>query len=137
VTAASRRILPICFTDDEPAMSCTSAAKHQNINRRTTMTLEDIEEAIETGRISDLEDAFRALVGWPHEDMIENSTPAQRKKLLSDVCKALDGHIRVMPMGMHRLIEIETDEKFEGTYGAGAVVVMRNRRRFLAVLDRN
>ncbi|MBC6714712.1 hypothetical protein H9Q09_00740 [Aurantimonas sp. DM33-3] len=89
-----------------------------------TLHLSDIETALERGNISDIEDAFRALVGWPHQDTIEGASPSKRSELLTRVSQALKGDDRQMPGDIITILEDGGCHLHGGRYrnGAGAVL---------------
>ncbi len=89
-----------------------------------TLHLSDIETALERGNTSDIEDAFRALAGWPHQDKIEGASASRRSELLSRVCEALKGDDRQMPGDIITILEDGGCHLHGGRYrnGAGAVL---------------
>lgn len=88
------------------------------------MHLTDINFALERGHIPAIEDAFRALVGWPNEDTIDGADADARKALLEPVCDALRQDDRQMPGETITMIEDAGADLYGGTYrnGAGAVL---------------
>lgn len=74
-----------------------------------------------------VEEAFRALVGWPGENAIVGSTPAQRRGFLTDACRILveTENTRVMPGGTFTLILDEAEDMDGSTYADGARAVLR------------
>lgn len=89
-----------------------------------TQHLTDVEIALERGHVSDIEDAFRALVGWPNEDTIDGADARTRSILLPRVCYALRDDDRIMPGDITAIIEDAGCKLLGGSYrnGAGAVL---------------
>ncbi|KQQ90271.1 hypothetical protein [Aureimonas sp. Leaf324] len=83
---------------------------------------------------TDLEDAFRALVGWPDEACVPNLNSHQRQGLLVGVCRGLVAmeNDRAMPSGTFSLIldEAGAERLDGGTYAHGARAVLRAQRFF-------
>lgn len=77
---------------------------------------------------TDLEDAFRALIGWPSEAPMPNANADQRQGLLVGVCRGLIAmeNDRAMPFETFSLILDETGAEplTGGTYSAGARAVL-------------
>ncbi|MBB3934277.1 hypothetical protein [Aureimonas phyllosphaerae] len=77
---------------------------------------------------TDLEDAFRALVGWPGEARLPNLNADQRQGLLIGVCRGLLAmeNDRIMPSGTFTVILDEAGaERLAGaTYAHGARAVL-------------
>lgn len=86
--------------------------------------LSDINEDIARGDVAGIENAFRALVGWPNEDDIGGATRDGLRVALKDVCEALIGDERIMPGETASLIADVNDELVDGTYSAGADAVL-------------
>lgn len=88
---------------------------------------------------TDLEDAFRALVGWPGEAHVPNLNAGQRQGLLVGVCRGLLAmeNDRIMPSGTFTVILDEAGaERLAGaTYAHGARAVL-DTPAFLANLAR-
>ncbi len=103
----------------------------------------DILDALENprSRFSELEDAFRALVAWPQEDMIRGFTGGDEAlKLLGRVADALKdiGDTRLMPGHIVDLLEEMAHERgrslVEGTYMAGGLFVKNGLGRWRTTL---
>ncbi|MCI5073960.1 hypothetical protein [Oricola sp.] len=88
------------------------------------MDLSDIRAAIERGIVSDLEDAFRALVGWPGEDEIAGADATERQALLERICDALRDDDRQMPGGTREILEDAAADLRGGRYCDGALAVL-------------
>jgi hypothetical protein len=88
-----------------------------------TLHLTDIKSALEGGHISDIEDAFRALVGWPNEEEIIGVDANTRCTLLGAVCDSLRGDDRLMPADIVTIIE-DAGGLRGGTYQNGADAVL-------------
>ncbi|MCA0340285.1 MAG: hypothetical protein LCH99_11185 [Proteobacteria bacterium] len=88
------------------------------------MNMTDINHDIARGDIRGIEDAFRALVGWPNEDEIRGSSHDTRKRALVAVCEALSGDSSIMPGAITDLIADETGRTIGGTYADGAAAVL-------------
>lgn len=77
---------------------------------------------------TDLEDAFRALVGWPAQAPVPNLSSDQRQGLLVGVCRGLIAmeNDRIMPSDMFSLIRDEAgaERVAGGTYADGARAVL-------------
>src|SRR5215208_841530 len=80
-------------------------------------------------RVSEVEDAFRALVGWPHEDRIDGATPANLKTALERCCEVLKGDDRILPGHVADFIQDEAGEPV-ATYAQGAAAVLAHKQRF-------
>ncbi|HMO30067.1 hypothetical protein [Enterovirga sp.] len=99
---------------------------------------EDLDLALARGMTSDIEDAFRALVGYPKEDDVEAS--AATLASLRACCHALEGSERIMPSGTIDTINDRTDAEGENvllhgsTYGTGAARVLEAIEEFDAFL---
>lgn len=91
------------------------------------MHIDDIHAAIENNNTKTIQDAFRALIGWPNEDTIKGSTAAARAKLLDAVCKALEDDGDLMPRDTLEAIMEVSDELQDGTYADGAEAVLAAR----------
>ena len=81
-------------------------------------------------RLSDLEDAFRALVAWPQEDMIRGMAGTEDAvSLLGTIALALVdiGDMNLMPSDIVETLKHEADRRgwsiVDGTYYAGASYV--------------
>ncbi len=77
---------------------------------------------------TDLEDAFRALVGWPGEAPVPNLNADQRQGLLVGVCRGLIAmeNDRAMPFETFSLVldEAGAERLAGGTYSDGARAVL-------------
>lgn len=89
-----------------------------------SLHLTDINFALDRGHVSTIKDAFRALVGWPHEDTIEGADGAQRQSLLVRVCEALKDDDRQMPGGTITILEDGALDLYGGNYRHGARAVL-------------
>jgi hypothetical protein len=102
------------------------------------MTFEEIDAAIASGRTSDIEDAFKALVEYPgYGGRIAGATqarlPARLAATLAAVCDALLEDERIMPGGTLDAIKGTIPDETElvgGTYSHGASTVKRHMARF-------
>lgn len=84
----------------------------------------DINHDIARGDVRGIQEAFRALVGWPHEAEIRGSSTSTRKRALVAVCEALSGDTSIMPGATAELIADETGRTIGGTYADGAAAVL-------------
>ncbi|WP_061935969.1 hypothetical protein [Aureimonas sp. AU22] len=77
---------------------------------------------------TDLEDAFRALVGWPGEAPMPHLNATQRQGLLVGVCRGLIAmeNDQIMPSGTFTIIldEAGAERVASGTYAHGAQAVL-------------
>jgi PAS domain-containing protein len=98
-----------------------------------TIHLQDTKAAIERGNLSQIEDAFRALVGWPKEEEIVGADADARCSLLEEVCQALKRDDRQMPGDIVTIIEETRCKLRSGSYrhGAGAVLADLDHWRYL------
>lgn len=87
------------------------------------MHIADIENDLAAGDIRGIEDAFRALVGWPNEAKTEGGTRTLRKALRL-CCLNLHGNDSIMPSGTAELIAEQSDEPIGVTYHDGAAAVL-------------
>lgn len=92
-------------------------------------------------RFSDLEDAFRALVAWPQEDMIRGFTGnGDALDLLGRIANALVdiGDTRIMPNDTVVLLETMAAERgqslVQATYMAGGLFVRNGLGRWRTTL---
>ncbi len=101
----------------------------------------DIEAAIQAGRVSDIEDAFRALVNWPGEDEIVGLEGMSDAMLLlvatAQRIVDLDDR-RIMPAEIFDLIrDLPHGESLAGgTYSAGAEAVLADIGQFRPIFRR-
>ena len=105
------------------------------------MHVEDIEAGLASGNRSGIEDAFRALVGDPGEDRIENVETADHLSRLLRICaKGLADDDRQMPSSTRELLdEVAGDEErpaMPGLYSAGAAVVLAHLAHFHELFGR-
>lgn len=82
----------------------------------------------------DLEEAFRALVGWPNEAPVPNLDAGQRRDLLGATCRAMIqlDDAAIMPGETFDLIldEAGADRIGGGTYAHGARAVVATPKFF-------
>lgn len=88
---------------------------------------EDILADVARMDLDGIEEAFRALVGWPGTDTIVKSDAAERRALLADTADALiDAEdARIMPGDTFTLILDEAEDMDGSTYADGARAVLR------------
>ncbi|WP_062216646.1 hypothetical protein [Aureimonas sp. D3] len=81
---------------------------------------------------TDLEEAFRALVGWPGYAAIPNINVEQREDLLAGVCRALIAlnDKSAMPSDIFRIVMDESDGMGGSSYADGALSVLNCPRIF-------
>ena len=89
------------------------------------MHIADIENDLAAGDVRGIEDAFRALVGWPNETRIEGGPRALRKALRL-CCLNLHGDDSIMPSGTVELIAEQSEEPVGATYQDGAEAVLKS-----------
>lgn len=98
----------------------------------TTLHVSDIRADLERGDTAGIEDAFRALVGWPNEGVICDASAEERRQLLWVVSETLVSaeNGRVMPRDTFDAIVDEAEDMDGGTYADGARAVLRHRAFF-------
>ena len=89
-----------------------------------TIHLHDTNAAIERGQVSQIEDAFRALVGWPKYDEITGGDAMERRAILRPVCEALLHDDRQMPGDIVTIFEDAEADLQDASYRAGAAAVL-------------
>ncbi len=95
--------------------------------------LEDIKLALDRGHVATIEDAFRALIGWPDETEIDGADAAGRCSILEQICQALKQDDRQMPGNIVTFIEDAGCKLYGGSYrnGAGAVLADLDHWRYV------
>lgn len=103
---------------------------------------EDLLDDLHLGDLRRVENAFRALVAFPHEKRLDfGDSIADLMALLDAVCDGLRDDRSTMPRLTRDLIENTTGDwiKINGTYAAGAAAVKEYReiyrRGYLAHLS--
>ncbi|PWE52764.1 hypothetical protein DEM27_28580 [Metarhizobium album] len=99
------------------------------------MYMTDIENDIANRDSRGMEDAFRALVGWPKEDDIHGATAESLSNALEAICAALVGDDSIMPGDTVDIIAATIGEPIGGTYADGADAVSNNLDIFKARFD--
>lgn len=99
------------------------------------MYMTDIENDIAIRDNRGMEDAFRALVGWPKEDDIHGATAESLGNALEAICAALAGDGSIMPGDTVDIIAATIGEPIGGTYADGAEVVLGHLDVFKARFD--
>jgi hypothetical protein len=92
------------------------------------MHITDINHDIARRDLRGIEDAFRALVGWPNETAIRGATASNRKAALEAASKALLHDASIMPRETAAIIAdaVRGQSSFGSTYAEGAAVVLAN-----------
>ena len=89
--------------------------------------------------LTDIEQIFRALVGYPSEEELKNTTRADRVGAFEAACESLIGDTNVMPGQVVELIRRRISGKVDlqdQTYGSAAVAIQECPDPFIAVLTR-
>lgn len=86
--------------------------------------------------LTDIEQIFRALVGYPNEEEIANSTRADRAGALNAACEALLGDGAFLPRAIIDIIKealegVPAAVRIPSTYGAAAEAINANSAPFL------
>jgi len=87
--------------------------------------------------LSDIEQIFRALVGYPSEEEFRNTTRADRVGALEAACESLIGDTNVMPDHIADLIIQRiggAGAMIDRTYGGAVRAVQENPDPFVAIL---
>jgi len=78
--------------------------------------------------LTDIEQIFRGLIGYPDEEELKNTTRADRVGAFTAACEALIGDPNVMPSHIGELVLPDR------TYGAAAAAIQESPEPFIAVL---
>jgi hypothetical protein len=92
------------------------------------MHVSDLRDFIdgEKTTLRDIEGIFRALVGWPHEEVIEGATAKELAAALDRACEELANDTSILPGGtLDLILEVapEDDRDAAGTYSYAVEVV--------------
>jgi hypothetical protein len=86
---------------------------------------------------TDIEQIFRALIGYPHEEQIQDSTRDDRTAALMGACEALIGDETILPRATHEIIALVISGVAGApglpapTYGAAAEAIKGNPEPFM------
>jgi hypothetical protein len=87
--------------------------------------------------LTDIEQIFRALIGYPDEEQIRDSTWDDRTAALEGACEALIGDQAVLPRAIHDIIALMLDRVAGAsglafpTYSAAADAIRGNAEPFM------
>jgi hypothetical protein len=87
--------------------------------------------------LNDIEEIFRALVGYPGEEELKNSTRADRVGAFAAACESLIGDTNIMPGNISELVRRRlggADALVAQTYGAAVEAISENPDPFIAIL---
>ena len=86
---------------------------------------------------TDIEQIFRALIGYPQEEQIQNSTRDDRTAALEGACEALIGDETILPRATHEIIALALGGIAGASglpapaYGAAAKAIKGNPEPFM------
>ena len=85
--------------------------------------------------LTDIEQIFRALIGYPGEEEIHNSTRADRTNALDAACESLIGDSSIVPPKLADLVMGELEAApADRSYGGLAAAIQQEPDRFRARL---